>query len=137
MYISYKTLCNKIFTSEGYTFVQPGDFHILGKNIRIIRDYQNRYIVLCLYENDQVFYIKIRYPHAQIWVNAISVYNKNIEQVIYNDFIEKKEGMIINNSDDINNLQNIIELYKLLYPSNLQLDIVRYNQKIYLTTGVF
>ena len=136
MYISYKTFCNKIFTSEGYTFVQPGSFHILGKNIKIIRDNYNKYVLLCLYENDQVFYIKIRYPEAQIWINAISVYDINDKQVIYSDFIEKKEEMIINNSEDINNLRNIIELYKL-YQSNSHLDIVRYNQKIYLTTGVF
>jgi hypothetical protein len=137
MYISYKTLCKKIFTSEGYSFVQSGDFHILGKNISIADDDFMNFLTLCLYENDQVFYIKIRYPQASIWNNAISVYNNSNEKIIYSEFIEKKDGMIINNSEDINNLTNIIKLYKLIYPTNTSLDVVRYEHQIYLTKGVF
>jgi hypothetical protein len=128
-------LCKKIFTSEGYTFVQHGDFHILGKNIYVADDDFINFLTLCLYENDITYYINIPYPQATTWINAISVYNDN--QVVYSDFIQKKDGMIINNSDDINNLSTIIELYKLIYQTNISLDIVRYNGIIYLTKGVF
>jgi hypothetical protein len=137
MHSSYKTLCNKIFTSGGYTFVQNNNFHILGKNISIINDNFINFLTLCLYENDIPYYINIPYPQATIWANAISVYNNNEKKVVYSDFIQKKNGMIINNSDDINNLTNIIKLYKLLHPNNTPLNIVRYNEKIYLTKGVF
>lgn len=134
--MSYETLCKKIFSSEGYTFIQPGSFHILGKNIRVIYVNYAKYALLSLYENDQEFLIKIPYPDAQIWLNAITIYNKQ-EQILYSDFIEKKKEMIVNNSNDIKNLKNIIQLYKLLYPDNSQLVIVRYNDKIYLTKGIF
>lgn len=136
MYISYGALCKKIFTSEGYTDVQPGSFHILGKNIRIINVNYDNYAIFSLYENDNEFLIKIAYPDAQIWIDAITVYNKQ-KQVLYFDFIEKKKDMIVNCPEDIKNLKNIIELHKLLYPDNSQLVVVRYNNKIYLTKGVF
>ena len=136
MYISYQNLCNKIFTSEGYTFVQPGDFHILGKNIYIVDDDYMKTCTLCLYENDDNYYITIPYPQAKIWIDAISVFNPS-EKIIYSDFIDKKEGMIINNPIDINNQQNIIDLYNLIIPNNLPLDVVRYKQQIYLTRGIF
>jgi hypothetical protein len=137
MYISYKNLCSKIFTPEGYSFLQPGSFHILGKNIRVINDNYGNHAIFSLYENDEEFLIKIAYPDAQIWMDAITEYDNKLGEVIYFDFIEKKKDMIINNSDDIRNLKNIIELYKLLYPGDTHLDIVRHNQKIYLTKGVF
>jgi hypothetical protein len=137
MYISYETLCKKIFTSEGYTFVQHGDSHILGKNISVADDDFMNFLTLCLYENDITYYINIPYPQATTWINAISVYNNNIKKIVYSDFIQEKDGMIINNSEDINNMSTIIELYKLIYPTNTSLDIVRYNGTIYLTKGIF
>lgn len=137
MHISYETLCKKIFTYEGYTFVQPGDFHILGKNISVVDDDFMNFLTICLYENDIPYYINIPYPQATIWNNAISVYNNSNEQVVYSEFIQKKDGMIINNSKDINNLTNIIKLYKLLYPTETSLDVVRYKDQIYLTKGCF
>jgi hypothetical protein len=135
--MTYKMLCKKIFTSEGYTFVQPNDFHILGKNISLIDDNSENIITLRLYENDDVFDIDIPYPDAEIWMNAISVYSNCDNQLIYCDFIEKRDKMIINNSEDLNNLRNILDLYKLLYPTNPNLDVVRYENKIYLTKGIF
>lgn len=137
MYISYETLCKKVFTSEGYTFVQSGDFHILGKNISVVDDDFMEFVTLCLYENDNTYYINIPYPQASIWMNAISVFNNFDHQVIYSEFIQKQDGMIINNSEDINNLTRIIDLYKLIYSTNISLDVVRYDGRIYLTQGIF
>lgn len=137
MYIDYETLCKKIFTSTGYTFVQPGNFHILGKNISVVDDDFMKHVTLCLYENDITYYINIPYPQASIWMNAISVFNKYEHQVIYSEFIEKKNGMMINNLEDINNMKNIIDLYKLIYSTNTSLDVVRYEGQIYITKGIF
>jgi len=131
MIMSYTDLCKKIFTSEGYSHVQKGDYHILGKNLSILEYTENKDCKLSLYENDNVYYISIPYPEAKVWCNAIRFYNPN-KQVIYSEFMDKKDGMIINSKKDFYKYRYLFKLYFLL-KKRKDLNIVRYDGKIYLT----
>jgi len=84
-----------------------------------------------LYENDDVYYVKISYPKARVWCKAIRKYNPD-KQIIYSEFMDKKEGMMINCKNHLIKYKYLFDLYYLI-KKDKNLNIVSYEGKIYLT----